>query len=189
MKKIKRYTMIGILFVLLMGTLSHFVYDWTGNHAVIGLFTPVNESIWEHMKLLFFPMLLYAFFAVLRLKEDRPCIISSLCLGILTGTLLIPVLFYAYTGILGKDFFILDIGIFIVSTLTAFLLFYRLTLSCKAKPVTVMLCILVCILFVCFLIFTYHPPDLDLFANPPAEIYKAYMLQNSVNLALFSLKP
>ena len=171
MKSLKQYTAIGIIFVLLAGTLAHFVYDWSGNHAVIGLFTPVNESIWEHMKLLFFPMLLYAFFAAHHLKEDYPCIVSSLCLGILTGTLLIPVLFYAYTGILGRDYFILDIGTFIVSTLTAFLLFYRLTLSCKAKPFTAILCILVRILFVCFLFFTYHPPGLGLFANPPAGIF------------------
>ncbi|WP_286082764.1 DUF6512 family protein, partial [Parablautia intestinalis] len=69
MKSLKQYTAIGIIFVLLAGTLAHFVYDWSGNHAVIGLFTPVNESIWEHMKLLFFPMLLYAFFAAHHLKE------------------------------------------------------------------------------------------------------------------------
>ncbi len=166
MKNLKRFTIIGILFVLLMGTLAHFIYGWAGNHPAVGLFTPVNESIWEHMKLLFFPMLIYAFFTMLRLKEAYPCIISSLCFGILTGTLLIPVLFYAYTFILGRNYLILDIGIFIVSTLTAFLLSYRLTLSCGAKSFTVMLCILVCILFVCFLFFTYHPPDLDLFAVP-----------------------
>ena len=159
MNSLKQHTIIGIIFVLLAGTLAHFLYDLSDNNHVIGLFTPVNESIWEHMKLVFFPMLLYSFFMIRRLKEDYPSIISSLCLGILTGTTLIPVLFYAYTGLLGRDFFILDIGIFILSTLTAFLLSYRLTLSYRADPYTTLLCIMVCILFLCFLFFTYHPPD------------------------------
>lgn len=118
------------------------------------------------MKLVFFPMVLYAFFMILRLKEDHLCIVSSLCPGILAGTLLIPTLFYAYTGILGRDCFILDIVTFIVSVLAAFLLAYRFALSCKAKSYTTLLCILVCILFACFMWFTYHPPDLDIFADP-----------------------
>lgn len=45
MNQIKQYTIIGILFVLTTGTLAHFLYDWTGNNTVVGLFTPVNESI------------------------------------------------------------------------------------------------------------------------------------------------
>ena len=166
MKSLKRYTVLGIFFVLPAGTLAHFFYDLSGNNHVIGLFTPVNESIWEHMKLVFFPMLLYSFFMVRRLKEDYPGIISSLCLGILTGTTLIPVLFYAYTSLLGKDVFILDIGIFVLSTLTAFLLSYRLALSCKADHYSVPLYIAVGILFVCFLLFTYRPPGLAIFAEP-----------------------
>ena len=169
MKSLKQYTVIGIIFVLLTGTLAHFVYDWSGNHAVIGLFTPVNESVWEHMKLLFFPMLLYAFFAARRLKKDHPCVVSSLCLGILMGTLLIPVLFYTYTGILGRDYFILDIVTFIVSVLCAFGLSCRLALSCKAKPYTVILCTLTCIFFICFLWFSYHPPALGIFADPYSD--------------------
>lgn len=166
MKSLKRHTVLGFFFVLLAGTLAHFLYDLSSNNYLVGLFTPVNESIWEHMKLLFFPMLLYSLFMACRLKGKNPCIISSLCLGMLTGTTLIPVLFYAYTSLLGRDFFILDIGIFILSTLTAFLLSYRLTLSCRADPYTTLLCIMVCILFLCFLFFTFHPPDLAIFADP-----------------------
>lgn len=169
MKNLKHYTVIGTFFVLITGTLAHFIYDWSGNNTLIGLFTPINESIWEHMKLVFFPMLLYAFFMIFRLRKDHPCIISSLSAGILAGTLLIPLLFYAYTGILGKDCFVLDIGTFIVSVLCAFFLSYRLTLSCKAKPYTVFLCVLTGILFFSFIRFTYYSPAFDIFAGPSAE--------------------
>ena len=169
MNKLKCYTIAGIIFVLVTGTLAHFLYDWTGNNAVAGLFTPVSESVWEHMKLLFFPMLLYSFFMVYQLKEEYPCIVSSLCFGILAGTFSIPVLFYAYTFLLGTDVFILDIAVFILSTIIAFRLSYSLALSCTRKPYTLLLCALVSVLFLCFMVFTSHPPDHKLFKDPSSN--------------------
>lgn len=167
MKRLKHDTIIGIIFVLITGSAAHFFYDWSGSRYIVGLFTPVNESVWEHMKLLFFPMLLYSLIMILKLKEDHPCITFSLCpalcSGILAGTFLIPLFFYAYTCLLGKDVFILDIGTFIASVIIAFWLSYKLTLSGRPKSYTLLLCGLVCILFVCFLIFTYHPPNMKIF--------------------------
>lgn len=166
MKHLKRYIIIGIIFVLITGTLAHFLYDWTGNHYVVGLFTPINESIWEHMKLLFFPMLIYTLCIIFKLRRTYPCITSSLLFGVLAGTLLIPLLYYAYTSILGKNFFTLDISVFILSIIIAFWLSYKLTLSCRLKSYIHLLCLLVGILFVCFILFTYNPPATRIFEDP-----------------------
>ena len=165
MKHLKRYTFIGIVFVLITGTLAHFLYDWTGNNHIVGLFTPINESIWEHMKLIFFPMFLYSLIMILKFGRKYSCITSALCFGILVGSLFIPLFYYAYTYILGKNIFILDISAFILSIVTAFWLSYKLTLSHRLESFTSLLCILVSILFVCFLIFTYHPPDAAIFQD------------------------
>lgn len=75
MKHLRHCTIIGIIFVMLTGTLSHFLYDWSGQNPVVGLFTPVNESIWEHMKLLFFPMLLYSLIMILKYRRDRKSVV------------------------------------------------------------------------------------------------------------------
>lgn len=166
MKQLRIYTIIGIVFVLITGSLAHFLYDWTNQNFFIGLFTPVNESIWEHMKLLFFPMLLYAVFMNWKLKDSNPCISSALCSGLLSGTVLIPVLFYGYTAILGQDSLIADIAIFILSTIVSFVIVYRLALSCKAKPYELLLYCLTVLFVVCFFLFTYHPPDFPLFIPP-----------------------
>lgn len=166
MKQLKIYTIIGIFFVFLTGTLSHFVYDWSKHNSIVGLFAPVSESVWEHMKLLFFPMLLYSLFVIFKLNQNRSCIASSFFFGILTGTLLIPVFFYGYIVVLGKDVFILDLLTFMLSIVIAFFLAYRLTLSCSLQSYTVLLCTLVCILGICFVLFTYHPPDLEIFTPP-----------------------
>lgn len=166
MKHLKRYTIIGIIFVTVTGTLAHFLYDWTGRNHIVGFFTPVNESIWEHMKLLFFPMVFYSLLMFLKFHRKYSCVTSALCFGILTGALLIPFFYYAYTLVLNKDVFILDIGTFVLSILIAFWLSYKLTLSCRLESCTSLLCALVFFLFVCFLVFTFHPPDAAVFQDP-----------------------
>ena len=169
MKKLNLYTIVGILFVILLGTLWHFVYEWSGNNFIVGLFFPVNESTWEHMKLVFFPMLLCAFFLNRRLMADYPCITSALLAGILLGTFLIPVLFYSYSGILGNHFLWLDIAVFALSVILAFWASYRLTLSCRAKDYGNLFGLLVLIVLLCFLFFTYHAPALGLFTDPTKQ--------------------
>lgn len=166
MKHIKQYTMIGIIFVVITGTLSHFLYDWSGNHRFVGYFTPINESIWEHMKLLFFPMLIYSLLMILKFRRKYSCITSALSFGILLGAFLIPLFYYAYTYILGKNVFILDISIFILSIVIAFWFSYWLTLSRRLESYTSILGMLLCVLLVCFFFFTYNPPDVTIFQDP-----------------------
>lgn len=168
MTHFKRLSVIGILFVILTGTLSHFLYDWSGENALVGLFAPVNESVWEHMKLLFFPMLLYGLFMISRLKKEIPCLPSALWAGVLAGTFTIPILYYAYTFLCGRNVFLLDLGVFLLSVLAGFGTARTFSRSCRAKPLGMLLGGAVCILFICFLWFTYHPPKAGIFTDPTA---------------------
>lgn len=165
-KKLFFYTIIGILFVSITGTLLHFVYEWSGNNFFVGLIAPVNESIWEHVKLLFFPMLLYSLFMNHQLKAEYPCITSALLIGIIAGSMLIPGIFYMYTGILGFHLTFLDIAIFFISVIIAFILVYNFTLNCNMKEYTLFLKVTVSILLLLFFVFTYYPPHIALFASP-----------------------
>lgn len=186
-KKIFRYTLSGILFTSILGTLSHFLYGWSGSRVLVGLFAPVNESVWEHMKLLFFPMLLYFVFERLMLEHYPPSLSCADAMALLAGTCLIPTIFYTYTGILGRHLMVLDIATFYVSVIAAFLLRRRFFLSFRssrsfrssksAQPrnphrkktgKTLCLCLTAAVLlvFTCFLVFTYSPPELGLFLAP-----------------------
>lgn len=156
----------GFLFVSILGTLSHFCYEWSGHNTFVGLLCPVSESVWEHIKLLFFPMLLYSFFVIRKTKAAFPCAASGLMSGLLTGCLLIPVLYYTYTGILGYHIAPVDIGIFFVSTAAAFFTAYRLTLSCQKQKNSRILYALVFLLAVLFVYFSVKPPALPLFQPP-----------------------
>ena len=68
----RKWELAGLFLTLIFGNLLHFVYDWSGQNSVVAAFAAVNESTWEHMKLLFFPMLalvLFLFFKLCRMSK------------------------------------------------------------------------------------------------------------------------
>ena len=113
-RSIGLWQLMGYAVTALGGTLLHFLYDWLGRAAWIAPFSGVNESTWEHMKLLFWPMFIYAivqsFF--FRDREDFFCVKLR---GILLGLVLIPVIFYTYNGVIGQSPDWINIAIFFVS--------------------------------------------------------------------------
>ena len=113
-RKTELWQLMGFAVTALGGTLLHFLYDWLGKSPLIAPFSGVNESTWEHMKLLFWPMLLFAavqsFF--FRERQDFGCVKLR---GSLLGLVLIPVIFYTYNGAIGRSPDWLNITIFFVS--------------------------------------------------------------------------
>lgn len=166
MKGLKSYIITGIIFVSVLGTLLHFAYTLSGNNFIVGLFTPINESIWEHTKLLFFPMLIYSLYQHRKIKDNYPCVLSAMILGALSGVLLIIILFYTYSGIIGFNIAFADIAIFYISVIASFYIAYKSTLSCKIDKYNVALQILSIVLVCLFITFTLYPPDIPLFINP-----------------------
>ena len=166
MKSLKAYMITGIIFVSVLGTLFHFAYNWSGNNTFVGLFAPINESIWEHTKLLFFPMLIYSFYLNRKIIAGSPCINSAMILGSLLGVILIIVLFYTYSGIIGFNFAFADISIFYISVITSFYIAYKSTISCALKNRSVIMRFFQIALICMFVIFTFFPPNIPLFANP-----------------------
>ena len=114
------WELFGFAVTVLCGTLLHFLYDWLGGAVFVAPFSGVNESTWEHMKLLFWPMLIFALFERLFFKGETNFWWIKLK-GIALGLLLIPVLFYTYNGAVGKSPDWLNIAIFVVSAAVAYL--------------------------------------------------------------------
>jgi len=166
MKHIKTYMTAGAIFVSVLGTFLHFAYALSGNNILVGLFTPVNESIWEHTKLIYFPMLLYAFYLNKKVKDEYPRVYPAMIAGALLGVLLIIILFYTYSGIIGFNVAFLDISIFYISVIASFYIAYRFLLSCEIDKWNVPLKILNILMIGLFILFTFCPPNIPLFINP-----------------------
>ena len=165
MKSLKRFCIIGTIFTTILGVISHFVYNWSGENFFVGLFFPVNESTWEHMKLLFFPMFLYALFAGKKIEEAYPCIYNAMFRGILAGLALIPTIFYTYTGVLGFNVDWLNIALYVVSVLTAYYVVYRVAGKCKRGDSKILRYTMYGLLLA-FMIFTVYPLNFGIFVSP-----------------------
>ena len=160
-RNIRAFFIISIL-----GTIGHFIYELSGEIALLGLFFPVNESTWEHLKLLFYPALTY-FLAEYFLIQNKPKnYICSSVISIFTGILFIIVLFYTYQGIIGKNIDFLNIAIYYVSVIITLLTQRILLKNSKANPNKILCLIPIIIMAVLFAIFSFNPPSLGIFAIP-----------------------
>ncbi len=171
-KVILKKQLQGFLFVSILGVLLHFLYAWTGGNPFVAWFSAVNESTWEHMKILFFPMFLYAARESRTLFPQNPdfwCI--KLC-GTLLGTLLIPVLYYTLSGFFGTLPDFVNISIFFISAAAAFWWetkrFREGDLATCAPQAAFAVFLTLSLLFA---VFTFFPPHLPVFKDPVTGAY------------------
>lgn len=123
----KLFYLAGIAFVFVLGCLWHFFYTWSGESFLVGLIAPVDESVPEHLKLLFFPFLIFSVIEYIRGGRKTKNFIFSKTLSVLFGMAVIVIVFFAYTALLGKNFLSLDILTFLLGDIAAFYLSYKLT--------------------------------------------------------------
>lgn len=164
-KKIRNFQIFSIIFTLILGTLLHFTYDWSGQNSFIGSFSAINESVWEHLKLLYFPMLLTTIIGLFYFGKSIPNFLCSKTIGILVALSFTVIFFYTYTGILGTNVAIIDISSFFIATILGEFVSYVLIMN-HFKCNNILAVIVLIILLLCFIIFTYFPPDLGLFKDP-----------------------
>ena len=158
----------GFLFVAVLGTLLHFVYDWSGESAVAAAFSGVNESTWEHMKLLFFPIFFYSLVQMWFTGRNYPNFPAVRAVSTLAGLALIPTLFYTYTGILGYRIDWVNIAIFFVAALTTFILDRRLLAEGRMNTPWLQMLGLAILWALAFLFVwcTFRPVQLALWQDP-----------------------
>jgi hypothetical protein len=165
------WQLAGLTFTAVFGTLFHFLYAWTKIFA-FAPFCAVNESTWEHMKILFFPMLFFALLQNAFVGKTEPRFWCVKLVGILLGTTLIPILFYTYNGAFGPSPDWLNVLFFFLSAGIAYAVEYalfKLEHPCALpKPIALILLLLASLLFV---LFTFIPPQLPLFLDPVTGTY------------------
>ena len=160
------WELIGYAFVSLFGTVLHFLYEWLDSATWIAPFSGVNESTWEHMKLLFWPMFIFAMVQGFFFRDYE----SFWCVklrGILIGLGLIPLIFYGYNGIIGKSPDWINIAIFFISGAVAFIYESRRlsasSLECKRPRLALAT---ICLIGALFVLFTFITPEIGIFRDP-----------------------
>ena len=157
----------GFIFTSVLGTFLHFLFDLTGGNLAAALISAVNESIWEHMKLIYYPMVLYSLLEWYFIGRNSEYYWCNKLIGLLLALILIPVLYYTYTGILGRSADWFNITIFFIAAGVAYWAEYRLfsrdaPCSLGSGP-SIALILAIGLLFT---VFTFSPPEIPLFQDP-----------------------
>ncbi len=161
----------GFAITSFLGTLLHFVYEWTNKSILVAPFSAVNESTGEHMKLFFFPAFLFAIFQSLFFKDIENFWGIKLK-GITVGLILIPVLFYTYNGAFGRSPDWVNIAIFFISTafcyITEFYCFKKQNLRRSNERICFLILVIIGILII---VFTFATPKIPLYKDPSSSTY------------------
>ncbi len=163
----------GTIFTLLLGTLLHFTYEWSGNNPVVAIFSAVNESTWEHLKLVYTPILLFSFVEYFVYGKKLPNFILIKTLSIALAMCTIVVTFYTYVGIIGDDYLWADIATFVLATLIGYLFSYKQLQREKTRiPYATILGIIgILLIIACIVYFTFNPPHIPLFRDSQTGKY------------------
>jgi len=159
------FQLFSIIFTSILGTILHFTYEWSNNNQIVALFSAVNESTWEHLKLIFFPMLLTIIIGYFYLSNNTPNFLCAKAIGIIISLLFTIIFFYTYTGVLGANIDFINIIIFFIAVILGEYSAYKLMLSTFSCN-NVIAVIVLTILFLSFIFFTYYPPQIGLFKSP-----------------------
>lgn len=169
-----KWVLAGIPALFFLGSGMHFLYDILGKISAIGAIAPVNESVWEHCKLVLWPVIIwwgiYYFVYGKKLKINPEKWFSGALLALLTGLLIIPLLYYFYTGAFGTELIWVDIAILLIAVTCGQLLGLHV-LRHSEGPGLITVFIAFTFIIAVFIIFTFYPPHLPLFQDGPSGNY------------------
>lgn len=176
---------IACIATILLGVILHFAYDFLSKSFIIGLFTPVNESIWEHLKLVLIPLTSFAivYTLIYRKKEDiKYNFWYYLTKSIILGMTIIVIVHYGYKFIFKDVPGFINILIYIIAMIIAFYKIYMNMLS-QSKNIDKSIVnrnrigiITLIFLYMLFIVFTIYPPQLELFRDPINNTFGIFLL-------------
>lgn len=153
--------LIRYIILATMGFLLHFVYDWSGQNKIVGIFSATNESTWEHLKLLFFPMLFITIWDSLR-GNTSPGFLKRRILSIIAGMLLIVIMFYTALGITSRIMDWYNIATYLIGLLTTLILDSLIKVEDNIYSAYTALAMFI-LLTVAFGVFTFRAPEIGIF--------------------------
>lgn len=157
---------LGVGLIVVLGSLLHFTYAWSGDNFFVGLISPINESIWEHSKLFLLPLALLGFFEYRSFKQLDKVLFGKL-LEFVSMSLFITAFFYTYTGAFGvEESLLVDIFSFILAAEIGQFISYKILVSKSTPPLSANAsAALLILIFGLFVYFTLYPPAIPLFES------------------------
>ena len=171
-KRLARLEFVGFIFCAILGTIMHFAYDWSNESKIIALFAPINESVWEHLKLLFFPYIIYGVFEAIKLTDEKFNVYFAKLISILCGFFITLAVYYIILGATGRQIDWVNILSFFVGIAFAYLVSYNIINKSIGRGLINGLSIAgLLIIALLFFFLTYFPIKIPMFMDPQNMTY------------------
>ncbi len=171
-KRFKKWEVVGAIAVSLLAMLFHFLFAFSGHNTAVGMISAVNESVWEHTKIIYFPFLFFSILEYLFLKPDWKRFFAAKTVSLAFSASVMIAFFYTYTGALGAESLIVDIICTFVWIFLAFLISYRLYFSAyRLERYIALFIILFVAQLLMELLFTPFAPHVPLFMDSETGLF------------------
>ncbi len=160
----KKTKIIGALVSFILSIILHFIYGWFPN-SIIGIAAPVNESIWEHMKLIVSSTLLFSileFFMYRKKNIAYNNFLLSYAISCILGVFIYLILYIPLNDIFGHKAYIAISLLFLIFIFIQVISYYIMN-RVKINYGNELGILLIIIIYFIFGYLTYHPPKINMF--------------------------
>ncbi|MGE5415455.1 MAG: DUF6512 family protein [Acidobacteriota bacterium] len=167
----------GIFVIFILGSLWHFVFEWSGGSFFLSLIAPVNESVWEHFKLGLFPSLVYSLVAYYYVGRNQPNFVAARTVALYLIPIATAALYYLYQAVFLKESLAVDIFIFFLSVVIAQIASYLVMTRIQPLPPSFNYVAVLAglALFALFAATTYYPPHMEVFRDSNTGEFGAHL--------------
>ena len=171
----KKIIIIACIVSILLGVFLHFAYDLSGQNTIVGIFAPVNESVWEHLKLILIPFTLFSIGFYFYTKQKFSNLLLVTLFGNIVGMFVVTTLYYLGDAIFSGDNMIYNIIIYALGVMSSYLILYfgiyNKDFIEETKSSTLVGACALTLLFTIFLTNTFSPIKLDITRDPVTKTY------------------
>ncbi len=156
-----------------VGSLLHFLFDWTKHNRFMAIFCAVNESYWEHIKIAIWPVMLVQVALFALGGHQYPAFIPAATIALYSIPISMVGMVFAYKALTKRNILWIDIPLFFVTIAIAQYLFVLVLEQLSATLATVLVAVFFLVgLVVAFGLFTLRPPkEPDPFVDPINQKY------------------
>ena len=169
---LRKLKLIGVIIAFVLCFPIHFLYDKLPCF-ITSIIAPVNESIWEHMKILFTSILFAGVIQKIIVKVKhfpyKNVCISNI-VAALSSVFIYLILYIPIYNSIGENLpitiFLMFIVIIISQIITIFVIKFKKNLHMENWAI-----LFTILIYAAFGLLTYYPPQNELFRDPITNIY------------------
>lgn len=169
--KVKSLELFGFFGAFALGILLYFAYELSNESQFVALVAPVNNSIWEQLKIPFFSILLYGVIVYLFAKGEFPNILFAKVISAVVTSLFALMMYFGYTAIMDQHIFLDLLVLLVAIVLGQFLSLGILNVKGHVSGFNFVGLILLLGIMMTFATYTYEPPTHELFKDAETNTY------------------